>query len=75
MTKILIWILTKTMKSQGKHSGSQDSARTAARKWTEGLAMADINKVPLCKECKWFTPLPGSKKTGFVTKVKSVKES
>lgn len=27
--------------------------------------MAEKKKVPICKECKWFTPLADSKKSGF----------
>ena len=30
--------------------------------------MAEKKKVPLCKECRWFTPLAGSK-NGFCHKV------
>lgn len=30
--------------------------------------MAERKEVPLCKECKWFTPLSGSKKSGFCHK-------
>lgn len=27
--------------------------------------MAEKKKVPLCKECRWFTPLADEKKNGF----------
>lgn len=30
--------------------------------------MDEKKKVPLCKECRWFTPIPGTNKNGICHK-------